>query len=373
MSIIAVGGNRPPQLIGSPIDLGTAPAVNRCLLAAGFGELSPEGLRSPGGRNAAWIGVTTTGRQVFVKHLMTSSDRDDRLRRVIAFEEFSDQVFQDDTRPGPRLLAHDADTGVLVFDVVPGEGGAQLVVDEEFTEEHFRQVGELLGTLHGAPVADPSVLDSSPLLYPDPAHLHALPARWFESLSFGEIQAWQLMQQDPALLEGIDRLVTAERRAPRAPAHCDFRLDQLLFGDRPMLVDWEEFRLADAARDVGAFVGEWLYRSVLDIITTRGGQEPIGPDPSHDVVLGRGVANLNRTAPLIASFWHAYRTQRPALDSEFITRTVGFAGWHTLDRLLAGGTRRARLSGIERAAAGIGRTALVDPARFHQALGLDVR
>jgi hypothetical protein len=40
-----------------------------------------------------------------------------------------------------------------------------------------------------------------------------------------------------------------------------------------------------------------------------------------------------------------------------------------LDRLMAGASRTSRLSGIERAAAGIGRAALIDPDRFVTTLG----
>lgn len=357
----------------APIDLALHPQVEALLVRQGWGPFVPELLTSPPGRNATWTGLTASGAALFVKLLLgVAEDIPLRMARVLSFQRFADAAFPRGGQPGPRLVAHDLEAGVVVFELVPdARGGAELMVDEAFTESAAHLVGRRLAAVHGAPVAADAGIDTLPIFFPTSTVLRAVPSRMFETLSFGEIQAWSLLQRDPALIEAVERLEAAERDAPAVPTHCDLRMDQLLFADDTVLVtDWEEFRLSDAARDVGAFAGEWLYRSILDIVTTRGGQVPVVSELSHEEVLRRGVANLERLTPCVRSFWRGYREVRPELDPTFVDRATAFAGWHTIDRLLAGGTRRSRLSGIERAAAGIGRSALVSPSRFSSVIGL---
>lgn len=244
------------------------------------------------------------------------------------------------------------------------------MVDETFDDDLARTAGEMLGHLHDHDLDDPGTGGPPPPSMPSPGLLVGIPHHHFDQLSFGEIQAWRLLQRDDELVRAVTGLAASETAQPRVPAHCDLRVDQFLVsGGRLYLSDWEEFRLADAARDVGGFAGEWLYRAVLDIVTTRGGAPVIDAQLTHDDVLARGAANLQRLSGKVRSFWSGYRAVRtvgPALAE----RATAFAGLHLLDRLIVGASRSARLSGIERAAAGIGRAALLDPARHGDAIGL---
>ncbi|MDE3723099.1 class V lanthionine synthetase subunit LxmK [Nocardiopsis sp. N85] len=359
-------GKKEPEF--APIDLDGSPEVEDFLDRLGLGRFVRDDLVSPAGRNAVWIGRTTTGRRVFVKRLL-GEDRDTRLGRLTSFQRFADT----DRFPVPDLLGHDTDTGIVVYEAVAAaHGGAELMVDEEFTTDISRRVGNALGTVHSAPVSPDAEIDTSPSVFPSTVLLTALPSALFETLSFAEVQAWRLLQQDAPLAEAVHRLREREALAPRTPVHGDFRMDQLLISDdRVHIADWEEFRLGDAARDVGAFAGEWLYRCILDIVTDRGGQPPIVDDISHEEILARGMAGIERVSPVVNAFWRGYRGVRPEVDAEFVERATAFAGWHTIDRLLAGAARRTKLTGIERAAAGVGRSALITPDRFGAVLGFE--
>ncbi len=92
---------------------------------------------------------------------------------------------------------------------------------------------------------------------------------------------------------------------------------------------------------------------------------------THELVLQRGVEKMQRLLPRVHHFWRGYRQSRPYLDDGFAARATAFAGWHLLDRMIAGATKTARLSGIQRAAAGVGRAALLNPEKFAATLGFE--
>lgn len=353
-----------------PMVLPETDAVHAFLEAQGFGAFDLTGLRSPVGRNAVWMGPTTSGRPVFVKRLQ-GSDRDTsrRMARLLAFERFSSAL--PDRLPAPRLIAHDAEHGVVAFELVPdARSGAELVVDESFTPEHADEVGVILGALHASDAPDPA-MDRSRCLLPSSEAMRSMPIEAYEELSFGEIQAFSLLQNDHELCAAIDALLQSSTGAPAVPIHGDFRMDQLLHGPEGLLLtDWEEFRLEDGARDVGSFAGEWVYRAVLDIVTDRSGLAPLTGDLAEHEVLERGASNLALHAEKIRRFTSSYLARRGTVDPTFLARATAFAGWHTLERLIAGGSRSSRLSAIERAAAGVGRSMVIQPQRFASVVGL---
>ncbi|HEX5202727.1 MAG TPA: phosphotransferase [Actinoplanes sp.] len=165
-------------------------------------------------------------------------------------------------------------------------------------------------------------------------------------------------------------LLEVEGSAPEVLIHGDFRLDQLLKGSRAWIVtDWEDFGRGDAARDLGCLVGQWIQRSILDIVSTPGAETTI--DLSHEDVLRRGSEALLSVQPLLERFWCGYRNERPATDETLAVRVAAFAGWHLIERMLASANRSTRVSGLERAAAGIGRTMLLRPSDFVAVLGTE--
>ncbi|MEU9502452.1 class V lanthionine synthetase subunit LxmK [Streptomyces sp. NPDC048196] len=342
----------------------------------GFGAFDRTTLASAPGRNEAWTGTTSNGRKVFVKRLRgPEDDVRGRMARLLAFEGFASGGRLRYLHR-PVLLGSDSGAGLAVFECIEdAQNGAELMIDQTFDNVLSFAAGQAIGSLH-ATAPGTAELETKPPSLPAPHLLRGIPESLFGNLSFGQISAWSLMQNDSELSEGVENLLEAERGAEKVPSHCDLRVDQFLIKDDVLYIaDWEEFRLADAARDVGGFAGEWLYRSVLDIVTTRGDAEGASTfvdfELTHDLIVSRGVEKLERLRPRIENFWRGYRSMRPEVDAGLRERATAFAGWHALDRLMASAVRSARLSGIERAAAGVGRAALLAPAKFATTLGLE--
>ncbi|MEU9372484.1 class V lanthionine synthetase subunit LxmK [Streptomyces sp. NPDC048255] len=368
------------ELRFQPVDLDTAPEVDALLRRIGTGPFDRADLTALQGRNDTWAGRTTGGARVFVKRL-TGPPEDVRARmdRALGYERLVADAPAGVLR-GPALLGSDPDAGLLAFEYLhDARSGAELMADQEFTPELAHRSGAALGRLHACPAGQQDQLERSTPALPSPELLEALPAAAFEEFSGAELETWRLLQNDAQLIGAVHRLLDAERAAPRVPAHCDLRMDQFLITGHPgadsrlHVADWEEFRLADPARDVGGFAGEWLHRAVHDIVTSRGDADTAafaGLSMTRETVLARGAEKLARLRPVVQEFWRGYRDARPDADPGLAERATAFAGWHLLDRLLAGAMRSNRLLGIERAAAGIGRTALLDPARFTHVVGL---
>jgi hypothetical protein len=58
------------------------------------------------------------------------------------------------------------------------------------------------------------------------------------------------------------------------------------------------------------------------------------------------------------------------VDADLALRATAFAGWHLMDRAMAGAALNSRLTALSRAAMGIGRQAMREPHRFVASLGL---
>jgi hypothetical protein len=285
---------------------------------------------------------------------------------MVAFEE----AMRAARLPTPRTLLSCGSHRVVVSELVPrAVTGAELAGSSEFTERVSYEAGLLVGRLHSTPAL--ATMDADPLPQPDLANLEALALAVYLSLSAAEIGFWRTLQSDAVVRESLTRLRAWEERAPLVPAHCDVRLDQFLVSDGViMLTDGEEFRLADPARDVGSYAGEWLFQAVTGL-TDIPGEEAASHDlpPSHEEVVRNGAGRLAERRPLIAAFWRAYRECR-AVDADLALRATAFAGWHLMDRAMAGAALNSRLTALSRAAMGIGRQAMHQPHRFVASLGL---
>ncbi|MFK0184658.1 class V lanthionine synthetase subunit LxmK [Streptomyces rubiginosohelvolus] len=365
-----------------PTGLDTAPEVNALLERLGLGPFAPDGLTAFGGRNDNWAGTTTLGRQVFVKTVARAPDGSrPEIDRALAFEASAARLPAGSPLRTPEHLGTDRDSAVSAFRLLPGSrSGSEVALDGDFDEALCREAGRAVATLHTLGTADGASGGEAP----DPASAPAIdtaeaplpPMRWLRAFPWSEVQdrsmaqiaAWKLVQDDTEVVAALHRLRERERTAPHTPAHCDLRFDQFLVHDGQLyLCDWEEFRLADPARDVGAFVGEWLFQATYSVFAPTGepttAKDAVAPgfDLSHEEIVERGAAGLRRHIPRIAAFWQGY-TECRTPDPELAERAVGFAGWHLYDRLIATAQAHAVLNPVARAAAGIGRTLLLNPA-----------
>lgn len=360
-----------------PIALDRSPEVGILLDSLGFGQLLPEETTAYVGRNDNWAGRTTNGVEIFVKKITgpSPSDARNRFNRILAFDRLM-KLRPVGLELGPKILGTDPDALLVAFELLSdGRSGRELAAENTFDTGLCRQAGEIIADLHASEIEDAS-LDESP--HPLP------PVRGFEHVSLaaylnataGELEMWRLLQSDAGLADAIRRLRGLEVTGPdQRPIHGDIRLDQFLeTGGRLCLLDWEEFRWGDPARDVGAFIGEWLYLAVHAVPRSLNAEpgRGFGLDATHEEVLAGGVTEITKRRPAMVEFWTAY-CERHGSDRGLAVRAAGFAGWHMFDRMFASASSGAmRLPAADRAAAGIGRKILISPDTYLAALGLEL-
>lgn len=334
--------------------------IDTALDRLGLGTLDWPSATAATGRNDSWLGTTTTGDRVFVKRIVgTDVEIASGLHRTAAFYRSGAPV------PTAAFLGQDEELAVQVFtgldDVRTGESAA---LDRTFGTDLGGQAGEALAVLHGI----------------DPEFARDLPEPPFEDLFGGistsiylessqaQLQAWQLVQQDPVIVHSLAPLENRAADEVRTPTHGDLRLDQFLIaGARLHLTDWEAFRLADPARDVGGFVGEWLYHAIISHLTARSAASSRRV-PVPNIVLTARWQPYQEVRPIVVAFWDAYSRRRP--DPALASRAVVFVAWHLLDRLFIDALARPRLDGVGHTLFRIARTILVAPQRFCDVLGL---
>jgi hypothetical protein len=344
------------------------PELGAVLARLGLGRLEPTAtVATFPGRNENWAGRTDQGMHIFVKRFRgPAAEARRRMGRSTAFEQWcAEQV------PGivPRGLGRDEQALLMIWEFVEdGRTFAELAADERLGTGPAARAGHLTGLLHSPPPRPGSIPSDDLPVLPSRQLLAGLTLRQFYACSAGELKAWRLMQDDPVLVSAVGGLLDQEKRAPRLPAHCDLRLDQfLLSGEHVYITDGEEFRLADAARDVGTFAGDWLYRAVT------GWADPDSLPESDEEVVQHCARGIQQALPVLAAFWSGYRRARPGYDPGLAERATAFAGWHMFDRLLARASRSVRVSAVDRAAAGIGLRLMTDPARSVGTVGLGAR
>ncbi|MGW2620236.1 class V lanthionine synthetase subunit LxmK [Streptomyces sp. NPDC001500] len=346
---------------------------------AGYGEFLPDTVVTFPGRNQNIAGTTSSGADLFAKRIRVTGQVGAGLQRAGRFERLAfGQSLRHLRRPAP--LACDPRRGILVTRWLKNcHTAAEEVAGGTFGPASARELGCALGELHSL-AAPTELLPREPLPLPNQRILAALSVSQYVESSAGLIALWRIVQRDSAMREAVRRLREAEGSAAAVPLHADLRLDQVLVDEGELTIcDWEEFRGGDAARDVGAVVGEFLFRSVVGIAdeefprTDAEGDAVGTPDAgrAHEEVMTRGVGRLEEARPTLTAFAEGYRSVRTAADEGLAARAVAFAGWHLFDRVLAAAAFRSDLSPVHRAAAGVGRTALVTPAAFVAVLGLE--
>jgi phosphotransferase family enzyme len=334
--------------------------LNNTLSGLGLGTLGEDSVESFAGRNPNWAGTTSTGARVFVKHISGDARAaTGRLRRAITVE--TERLASRFGLVTPRCLGWDERARLIVFELLtPARSGAALAAVGQFDDDVAEQAGRLVAALHSAHL--PAEAPAPP--FPAAAPLAALSWSEFVSATAAELELWRIVQNDDALAAALDDLRRSQERVPSAPTHCDLRLDQFVHHDgRLYLTDWEELRAADPARDIGTFAGEWLHHAITRLDTGDA-------ELSHTDVVDLATAEFAGVRPRVSAFWRSYADAVDRTDPDLPVRATAFAGWHQFTRAFAGAHASSRLSVIDRAAAGIGRTALLAPHQFAEELGL---
>ncbi|WP_017585894.1 class V lanthionine synthetase subunit LxmK [Nocardiopsis ganjiahuensis] len=346
-----------------PIPLEDAPEVNALLERIDFGPFVEETLTSYLGRNDIWAGSTESGREVFVKRVTgPTADVRSRLRRIAAVDEL---ISGRDDLPTPKCHAVDTETGLVAFELLEDVvNGAELAKDDLFTEELAADAGRVLAALHSLDVPEGFGSDGA-FDGPEPARpLTSIDLETYASASAGELDLWRLLHDDQEVATALGSPIGGPKRIRSSLIHGDLRLDQFLSdGDILYLTDWEEARPGDPAADIGAFAGEWLHRGVLAMSTAE-----------DDPVAG-GTRRFELLRSNVEEFWAAYLAARPEAgkDLQLPVRATAHVGHHLFTRVLAASQQSSYLTPLQKAAAGVGRQALLKPEDYTTAIGLGGR
>lgn len=324
------------------------------------------------GRNENWFGRTTTGRSIFIKRIVGSEvEVTCGIRRTAAFYRTYMDSTQQKSLHTAELLGQDEETAVQVFEGLDGtRNGAQVALSQDFDAILGTKAGEAIGALHGI---DPTnVIETEQTLPALPYEdlFRGLTMEMFYESSHAQLQAWNVMQQDSIIVDSLALLDRTMVDGMKVPVHGDLRLDQFLIADdRLYLTDWEAFQFADPARDVGSFVGEWLYHAVVQFLAARARGSARRTIPVPNIALTENWRPYSQVRPVVEAFWLAYQRVQPA-GPELAQRATVFASWHLLERLLIDALVRPRLDGCGHALFSVARTILLSPERFIPVLGL---
>lgn len=338
----------------------------------GLGNIVEGSLSELTGRNESWFARTEDGLDVFIKRL-SGQGALERFRRSTAFERAAAEA-EFKLWGSPEFLGNSEELRLLAHRRLPDAVSAtSLVQDGDFHTTHARRFGQCLAELH-------SLKTEAPLPVATEARgvgsrFDALSLAEYAESSGAELEVWALIQHDKQLKRAVGTLAHRSEHAPKVAGHGDLRLDQfLLAADDLYITDWEEFRMLDAAVDVGSFAGEWLHRAALLMFSEQDTDSTL-PDPTlsaervHELLLAKGEEELESVRPFVTSFWEGYREQRGDVDDKLAARATAQAGWHLFDRVLARTMFETQLTHVERGVAGIGRNALLDPQQFSETIG----
>lgn len=273
----------------------------------------------------------------------------------------------------PELLGLDIDESIVAFRLLPeAKNLLDHVAADEVSVEDCASCAMLVAGLHNAEAPH---LDGSSHPLPPLEHFEAIPFDAYSIASGAQLDMWRLFQNDCVLRDALYTLRRSEAVACQAavPTHGDLRLDQFTLSNNSLyLLDFEEARLGDPARDVGSFIGEWLYQAVIKIPEELPKALQFGHEATHQEIVETGLNELEKRTPYIREFFKTYCMKTIAHQgAEFSVRCAAYAGWHMLDRMLAASADAAVLSAGSRAAGGIGRTLLVNPDEFTSTLGME--
>lgn len=330
------------------------------------------------GRNTTHVAAGSDG-LVVVKQF--DGDPRDALRRYQTSLAWDAVQVDQGLRVGPPVVAHDDDAQTLSVAFVEGPT-LQTLLDERASWaeclDPLRLCGSLLGTVHSVDLDRArQVLDDEPeraTRTPDGmdplAMFVALTSQQYAEASGGELECWAMFHHDPELLDALRTWATSHREpAEVVSVHGDLRPDQFIVGPTgAQLIDWEEWSIGSPTRDLAGIIGSLLVDALLATFGHGGAPSAALPMEVHLAYVDRGVDQVAAMAPAAKAFLEGYREIATApIEADLLGADIG---WALLERVLARATLSHRLTGADRAVAGVARQALIHPSTVLSALGL---
>lgn len=319
------------------------------------------------GRNLSAIIRPTDGEPLFVK-IIGGLEAEERFDRSVSFFNSADDV------PvgvhTPRLLESDRANCAVVYQVIDDATKmSNVVTDDDVSLSTWESIGAELAALHSWVPQRLKDIDTAQPSLPPPADT-AFSLDFYESASAGQLELFLILQSDEVLRQAITDLLS--RPFTAMPIHGDLRTDQILKQDETLwIIDWEDFRLGDPARDLGSLIGEIFFHHMRPLLKRANGKDGVTPQTMQTV----GIELIENAKPTISAIWNGYQHNCGLDDAELtalLDRVLGFVGWQMFDRSLSIGGFLGQISGFEKALVGMGRQMLIHRGGYATALGMGV-
>ena len=312
------------------------------------------------GRNQNFKVIDERGNIYFYKYLVPIEDEANRIDSILSADRLSSLLGWNNF--SPKILAHDSDSQIIIYEFVVGENFAQLAKSEISDLANWAAVGEIISRLHLSnvgeidfPVCFPNLGDS---IF---SFVEAIPFEVFWNFNIAELELWRFIHQTlPPHFQFVSESI------PTTPVHGDLRLDQIIQNYLGIhLVDWERFSLGDPASDVGMLFG--------DVISCLFYQEQnLEHNLSLEIQAQRQMALFGtRASEILNEFWQNYSVKdNLEKNSQFLERVGNNICWHLLERISSRAQLELQLSGKDKALLGIALGILSDPVGALSAFGV---
>lgn len=318
------------------------------------------------GRNISGI-FSIDASKYFVKAIV-GLHAEARYKRANSFFG-SDLQFQDTELHTPQLIFTEPGTYLEIFEYLDdGVSLTDVAQENSAPLDLLQRVGSAVAGLHSSEAKNPSELHRDLPGLPPVAN-SAIPLELVEGSTIGQLDLWRIIQSDSELGSSLSELVLGDYTP--TPIHGDLRTDQIFYSPSSIsLIDWEDFRLGDPARDLGALMGEILYHQLRHL--TRLAANETG-EVTDEAVHETGGALIAAAQPSLAALWNGYLSSGSHPDTgtdAFKGRIIGYIGWQMFDRAMAIGTYMGRITAFERALIGIGRQLVLENIAYSKVLGI---
>ena len=274
--------------------------------------------------------------------------------------------------PTPQLKQENTDLAEYYYDWIEDSNTLQELLQESLTDSfntdlygYFTDIASILTRIHQLSTRYSGQVNDIRLFV---RPLIALSSREYESASGGQLECFALLQQDVDLIA-----VLTNYKADATyycPIHGDIRLDQFLIDKRNKvwMIDFEEYSFGNRLKDIGNVIGSVLFSTYFEIFCHAWDyNKSYEDDVSINHQLREKEAQVFKLiSPLIDHFINQYQQIATIeLDIKHISVDVGV---FLIERVISRARQTFRLSPIDKALLGIGRSFILSEDKLQTIL-----
>ena len=298
------------------------------------------------GRNLNLLVQDSSCQLYFIKRLR---DGEGSARRVSTLEDAQERLSRIPL-PTPGLIGIDPAQRLAVYEYSVGEPFPLVLKSGRDSDLLWADFGSALGKLHsGGTEGLPAMPSDAPRTGTDVLKEFSFEAFW--SLSAAEVELWRILQK--AAADGKVDLDPHEFPAEPVLVHFDLRLDQTLcVDDHVMLLDWEEMRSGDRARDLGMLFGDILSETVYGVLDNLD-ESDHAPDEAVGALMISAGRRARRAIGLVvdgymSEFTSSCRVSELGHLNLLGRRVAHYMFRHLLERVGSRSAISTQLTGIDR-------------------------